>query len=94
MPALKRYTDLPVSSIIATSLGVLTIIAGGGTIFSAISGNLNIAIAAPYAIGFLFGLIIGRGLGKRLSGPRLQQIFSVLTFSVAISLIIKGFNNL
>lgn len=94
VPALKRYTDLPVNSIIATSLGVLAIIAGGGTIFSAISGSLNIDIAAPYAVGSLFGLIIGRGFGKKLSGPRLQQIFSVLAFGVAISLIIKGFNSL
>lgn len=90
VPALKRYTDLPVKSIVATSLGVLAIIAGGGTIFSAISGNLNLTIAAPFALGALLGLLIGRAFGKKLSGPRLQQIFSILTFCVAVSLILKG----
>jgi uncharacterized membrane protein YfcA len=44
VPALKRYTDLPINSIVATSLGVLAIIAGGGTIFSAISGTLHFNI--------------------------------------------------
>jgi len=92
VPALKRYTDLPINSIVATSLGVLAIIAGGGTFLSAISGNLNIIIAVPFALGALLGLLIGGAFGKKLSGPRLQQIFSVLTFCVAVSLIIKEFS--
>jgi uncharacterized membrane protein YfcA len=94
VPALKRYTDLPINSIVATSLGVLAIIAGGGTLFSAMSGNLDLVIAAPFALGALLGLLIGRRFGKNLSGPRLQQIFSVLTFVVAVSLILKGVNSL
>jgi uncharacterized membrane protein YfcA len=94
VPALKRYTDLPVNSIVATSLGVLAIVAGGGTFFSAISGNLDLSIAAPFALGALLGLLVGRAFGKKLSGPRLQQIFSILAFGVAISLIVKGLINL
>jgi hypothetical protein len=90
VPALKRFTDLPVQSIVATSLGVLAIISSGGVAFSAISGNLDLALAAPFSFGALSGLLIGRALGKKLSGPRLQQIFAILTFGVAISLTIKG----
>ncbi|QWD66603.1 sulfite exporter TauE/SafE family protein [Polynucleobacter sp. MWH-Aus1W21] len=92
VPALKRFTDLPVQSIVATSLGVLAIISGGGVAFSAISGNLDLALAAPFSLGALCGLLIGRALGKKLSGPRLQQIFAILTLGVAISLTIKGIN--
>jgi|APCry1669189440_1035222.scaffolds.fasta_scaffold30359_1 hypothetical protein len=94
VPALKRYTDLPVNSIVATSLGVLAIVAGGGTIFSALSGNLNFNIAAPFSLGALLGLLVGRAFGKKLSGPRLQQIFSALAFSVALGLIFKGLSGL
>ena len=94
VPALKRYTDLPVQSIVATSLGVLAIISGGGVIFSAASGNLDLTLAAPFALGALSGLLIGRALGKKISGPRLQQIFALLTLGVAISLSIKGLNAL
>ena len=90
VPALKRYTDLPIQSIVATSLGVLAIISGGGTIFSIMSGNFDYLIAAPFALGALGGLLIGRAFGKKISGPRLQQIFAVLTFGVAISLMFKG----
>ena len=94
VPALKRYTDLPVQSIVATSLGVLAIISSGGVIFSGISGNLDLALAAPFSLGALCGLLIGRAVGRKLSGSRLQQIFAILTLGVAISLTIKGINAL
>lgn len=94
VPALKRYTDLPAQSIVATSLGVLAIIATGGTLFSAASGNFDLLIAAPFCFGTLGGLLIGMQFGKKLSGARLQQIFSILVFVVAISLMTKGINSL
>jgi uncharacterized membrane protein YfcA len=37
------------------------------------------------------GLLIGKVLEKKISGPRVQQIFSVFTFLVALSLIYKCF---
>jgi uncharacterized membrane protein YfcA len=90
VPALRRYTDLTAQSIVATSLGVLAIISGGGALFSAISGNLDLVMAAPFSLGALLGLLAGRAVGKKLSGPRMQQIFALLTLGVAISLVIKG----
>jgi uncharacterized membrane protein YfcA len=93
VPALKRYTDLPIQSIVATSLGVLAIISSGSAIVAAASGNLNLSIATPFSLGALAGLLIGRAFGKKISGPRLQQIFAILTFGVAISLMFKGLAN-
>ncbi|CAM3794550.1 sulfite exporter TauE/SafE family protein [Polynucleobacter antarcticus] len=90
VPALKRYTDLPIQSIVATSLGVLAIITGGGALFSALSGNLNIALAAPFSIAALLGLLLGQLLGKKLGGSRIQLIFAIFTFLIAGSLLIKG----
>jgi uncharacterized membrane protein YfcA len=93
VPALKRYTDLPVQSIVATSLGVLAIVSAGGAVFSAAAGNLDLLLAAPFSLGALAGLLIGGVFGKKISGPRLQQIFAALTFVVAISLMIKGLSS-
>jgi uncharacterized membrane protein YfcA len=93
VPALKRYTDLPIQSIVATSLGVLAIISSGSAILAAASGNLNLDIAIPFSLGALAGLLAGRAFGKKMSGPRLQQIFAILTFGVAISLMLKGLAN-
>jgi uncharacterized membrane protein YfcA len=93
VPALKRFTNLPVQSIVATSLGVLAIISSGSSLVSAATGNLALNIAIPFSLGALGGLLMGRGLGKKLSGPRVQQIFAILTFGVAISLMFKGLSS-
>jgi uncharacterized protein len=89
VPALKKFTDLPMKAIVATSLGVLAIVSAGGAALSLISGNLDYSIATPFALGSLVGLLIGKVLEKNISGPRVQQIFSVFTFLVALSLIYK-----
>lgn len=94
VPALKRYTDLPVKSIVATSLGVLAIVTGGGAIFSAASGNLNLIVAAPFSLAALVGLLFGQLIGKKMSGPNIQLIFAIFTLLIAISLLIKGALNL
>lgn len=94
VPALKRYTDLPVKSIVATSLGVLAIVTGGGAIFSAASGNLNLIVAAPFSLAALVGLLLGQLLGKKMNGPNVQLIFAVFTLLIALSLLIKGALNL
>lgn len=90
VPALKRYTDLPTKSIVTTSLGVLAMVASGGKFFSVLSDNFDLQIVAPFAIRALTGLLLGRAIGKKLSGPRLQQLFAITAFAVAVSLLIKG----
>lgn len=89
VPSLKKFTDLPMKAIVATSLGVLAIVSTGGAVISLVSGTLDLGIAAPFSGGSLAGLLIGKVLEKNISGPRVQQIFSVFTFLVALSLIYK-----
>jgi uncharacterized membrane protein YfcA len=89
VPSLKKFTDLPMKAIVATSLGVLAIVSAGGAAISLASGILDYSIATPFAAGSLAGLLIGKVLERSISGPRVQQIFSVFTFLVAISLIYK-----
>jgi uncharacterized membrane protein YfcA len=83
-----------VKSIVATSLGVLAIITGGGAIFSAASGSLNLIVAAPFSLAALLGLLLGQLLSKKISGPNIQLIFAIFTLCIAISLLIKGALNL
>ena len=89
VPSLKKFTDLPMKAIVATSLGVLAIVSTGGAVISLASGTLDLATAIPFSVGSLLGLLIGKTLERKISGPRVQQIFSVFTFLVAISLIYK-----
>jgi hypothetical protein len=90
VPALKKFTDLPVNSIVATSLGVLTLVSLGGVINSTFAGLMLWSIAIPFATGSLFGLMIGRTIAKRLAGPTIQYIFALFSFGVAILMGLKG----
>lgn len=94
VPALNKFTDLPMKSIVATSLGVLAIVSAGGAFISLASGTLNTSIAIPFSIGSLIGLLIGKALERKISGPRVQQIFAIFTLLIAISLFIKAVNQL
>ncbi len=93
VPALKKFTDLPMKSIVATSLGVLTIVSLSGVIFSNLYGSMNWLIAIPFALGSITGLLVGRQLVKRLSGPRVQQAFAVLALLISIAMLIKLINS-
>ena len=91
VPALRKFTDLPMKSIVATSLGVLTIVSFSGVVFSNIYGGMNWTIALPFATGSVLGLLLGRRLVKSVSGPRVQQCFSLLALGISVAMLIKLF---
>lgn len=94
VPALKKYTDLPITAIVATSLGVLTIVSMGGVVFSNFYGVMNWVIALPFAGGSIAGLLLGRRMVKSFSGPRVLQSFSILALLISIAMLIKLANTL
>ena len=89
VPALKKFTDLPMKSIVATSLGVLAIISTGGVLFSNIYGAMNWSLAWPFAAGSMLGLLIGRQLAKTISGPRVQQAFAIFAIFISMTMLIQ-----
>lgn len=90
VPALQRYTDLATQSILATSLAVIALVSMSGVVASTLSGHLQWAIALPFSGGALAGMIGGRLVAARLSGPRLQKGFALVSALVAIALLIKA----
>jgi hypothetical protein len=91
VPALKKLTDLPMQSIVATSLGVLALIAITGVTTAALAGHLNWPIAIPFAGGAVVGMLLGSLIAKQISGPRIQQAFAIFTFLISLSLLYKAF---
>ena len=65
VPALNRFTDLPMKSIVATSLGVLTLVSGGDVLFSNIYGVMDWGIAIPFSLASILGLLMGRKVSRR-----------------------------
>ena len=92
VPALQRYTDLAMQSIVATSLATIALISAAGVVTSAASGALAWAIALPFAGGALAGMLGGRLASTRLSGPYLQIGFAAVSGLVALGMLGKALN--
>ncbi|MFC5511380.1 sulfite exporter TauE/SafE family protein [Massilia jejuensis] len=90
VPALQRYTDLPMKSAVATSLAVIALISLMGVTATAVSGHLDWALALPFSAGALAGMLGGRSLASRLAGPQLQKGFASVSALVAIAMIVKA----
>uniref|UniRef100_A0A0S4VSV9 Probable membrane transporter protein n=1 Tax=Ralstonia solanacearum TaxID=305 RepID=A0A0S4VSV9_RALSL len=90
MPALRRATDLPMQTIVATSLAVIALVSVGGVLASAIGGHVDWHIALPFAAGALAGMLTGRGFSRHLAGPALQQGFAAFAGVVAIGLVVRA----
>ncbi len=86
IPALRRHTDLPMNSIVATSMGVLTLVSAVGVIAFLGHAPLNSAVGTPFIAGAVAGMFLGRYFSARLTGPKLQKSFALLCVSVAVAM--------
>lgn len=89
IPALSRYTNLDMKSIVATSLAVIALVATGSVISASVAGVMHWQVGAPFAAGAVLGLLSARPLASKLAGPRLQQLFAVVGIGAALLLAAK-----
>ncbi len=90
VPALTRHSDLSAKSILATSLGVIALVAIGAVSTAALSGMISWPVALPFASGAIAGLLAGRLLASRITGNRLQQAFATLCLLVALLMLARA----
>ncbi|WP_260957941.1 sulfite exporter TauE/SafE family protein [Pseudomonas citri] len=90
VPALQRYTNLSTQSVLATSLTVIALVSISGVLASSATGHLQWAIAAPFSLGALLGMALGRLIAARLAEPHLQKGFALLSTLVAVALLVKA----
>lgn len=90
VPALQRYTNLAIQSIVATSLAVIALVSVSGVVASAVSGGMTWAVALPFSAGALAGMMGGRMVAARLAGPQLQIGFAAVAGTVALGMIAKS----
>ena len=91
VPALRRATDLPMQTIVATSLAVIALVSTGGVVAAAIGGHVDWSVALPFAAGALTGMLVGRRFARHLAGPALQRGFAAFAGVVALGLIARAF---
>lgn len=89
VPSLKKITNLPLLSIMATSLAITALIATTGVVSAILIDAMQWSIAIPFCAGTLAGILLGRTFAERLAGPRLQQGFAILAGCIALGMIAK-----
>lgn len=89
VPALQRYTDLAIQSVIATSLAVICLVSLTSVAVSFYAGHLNFGVALPFAAGSMAGMSAAGLLMPRLSQKYLKTAFGIMCFVVAVAMFIK-----
>lgn len=90
VPALQRYTDLASQAVVATSLAVIALVSLAGVGSSFATGQLDLAVALPFATGGAVGMGAGTLLSTRLSPKNLKLTFAVICAAVAIGMVVKS----
>jgi len=91
VPALHKFTDLDMRSIVATSLTAITLVSALSVLIYAAKGAIVWHLALPFVMGAIAGMLIGRLLANRLRGPHMQQVFALLAFTIAVILLLKNY---
>lgn len=90
VPALTRFTDLEMKSVVATSLAVIALISVAGVAASALAGKVEWVVALPFSAGALAGMAGGRLIAARLAGAHLQRSFALVAGGVSIMMLAKA----
>lgn len=92
IPALKRYTDLDIRSIQATSLAVIALVSLSGVSAAAWYGVVAWDLALSFSAGAVIALWGGRFIAQKLSPHSLHKAFAWLCLVVALLLFVRAFS--
>lgn len=92
VPTLIFLTGIGIKQAVATSLLIITTISAAGFVsYIGTSAEIDFILLGMLSAGGILGMIFGAAVGKRLAGPILQKLFSVLMVLMAVSTLIFQF---
>ena len=91
VPALVLFSGMAIHAAISTSLMVIFLVSISGVSSYVLDGGaLSWQLTAMFMVGGLVGMKMGLELSRRLSGPRLQRIFSGAVVMVAAFIVFRS----
>lgn len=91
VPMLRRFTNVSMHGIVATSLFVIALVGSGGVATAVLRGVvLPLQICLFFSIATAVGMIAGRYLSGLLPPHRIQQGFATVLLVVAVMLLAKA----
>ena len=85
VPLMRRFTDLAMPGIVATSLCVITLVGCGGVLNAVLSGaELPLVETTSFIATVIGGMLVGRGISRKLQPWQVQRAFALLLSMVSI----------
>lgn len=91
VPTLHKVSNLEMRTIVATSLAVVALISATSVVSYWVHRQIDWAIAWPFTIATMVGMLVGRLLSGQISNQMTQRGFSVLAGLVALGMLLKIF---
>jgi uncharacterized membrane protein YfcA len=89
IPALRKISNLPMQSLMATSLAITALISVTGVIAATSMGFMNWLLALPFSAGTITGTLIGRRYTDRFDEVKLQRGFAMLACCISLGMVIQ-----
>ena len=91
VPMLRRFTDLTMHGIVATSLMVIALVSGGG-VLSALAHGAQVPMPATalFALTTALGMFAGRAVAAHIAEKQVQLGFALIVTVVALGLMLKA----
>ena len=94
VPLLRRFTELSMHGIVATSLLVIAIVGVGGVLTAVLHGAvLPLEPTLLFTAATAAGMLAGRSASHRLSASHVQIGFAIVLLVVAVGLLVKAAMN-
>ena len=90
VPALRKFTELSMHSIVATSLMIIFLIGGLSISIHMMEGfNYPVKISIIFVLACIVGLLVGRSVVGKIQPIMVQRIFAIVVLIVALYMIVK-----
>jgi uncharacterized protein len=91
VPLLRKFTNVSMHGIVATSLLVITLVGSGGIVSTLLLGaSPPLALTLMFSVTTAVGMIIGRYVSRYLSTEHVQVGFAAVLICVALGLMTKA----
>ena len=89
VPTLKKFSNLALQSIVATSLAVVALVSTVSVAAYLYHQQMHWQIAVPFTLATIAGMLAGRMFSGKISNQIVQRGFSFLAGFVALAVLIK-----
>jgi uncharacterized membrane protein YfcA len=91
VPMLRKFTNVPMHGVVATSLMVIALVGSGGVASTLIHGTpLPLDVTLWFSLTTVAGMVAGRLMSHRLSALHVQRGFATVLTGVALWLMSKA----